>query len=63
MIGDVSLVQNLTSSPERFAIKINDGLVQKMTNRGSIVLSKNLTFNSILLAPNLNLQSFVSKST
>lgn len=49
MIGDVSLVQNLTSSPERFAIKINDGLVQKMTNRGSIVLSKkpNFQFNFI----------------
>lgn len=64
MIGDIKQLTKFNPCYENWIVRITDGSLSRAVGTGSIVLSKDLTLNCVLLVPNLdcNLLS-VSKIT
>ena len=54
MIGDATNFQNYTLCSRDYKVCIADGSLPKVAGTGSVVISKDLTLDSILLVPNLD---------
>ena len=54
MTGDDTLFHTYTPSQESLTVRIADGSLFKVAGTGSIVISKDLTLDSVLHVPNLN---------
>ena len=52
MIGDATILQNYTPCSRDYMIHIADGPLLKVVGIGSVVISKDLTLDSVLLVPN-----------
>ena len=64
MIGDARIFSTYSPCHENFYVRIADGSLSRVTGTGSMVISKNLTLNSVLLVPNLDCNLFsISKQT
>lgn len=64
MTGDSTIIQHFKPCPEDHNVCIDDGSLSKVSGTGSMVISKDLTLESVLLIPKLgcNLLS-ISKLT
>ena len=54
MTGDPTVFHKYSPCYENYTIRIADGSLSKVVGTGSVVLSKDLTLNSVLLVPNLD---------
>ncbi|RVX15883.1 Retrovirus-related Pol polyprotein from transposon TNT 1-94 [Vitis vinifera] len=54
MTGDATIFYTYSSCPNNLTVRIADGSLSKVAGTGSIVLSRDLTLNSVLLVPNLD---------
>ena len=54
MIGDTTIFQNYTPCFGDYTVHIADGSLSKVVGKSFVVISKDLTLNSILLVPNLD---------
>ncbi|RVX01052.1 Retrovirus-related Pol polyprotein from transposon TNT 1-94 [Vitis vinifera] len=54
MTGDATIFDTYSSCPNNLTIRIADGSLSKVAGTGSVVLSRDLTLNSVLLVPNLD---------
>ncbi|RVW57066.1 Retrovirus-related Pol polyprotein from transposon TNT 1-94 [Vitis vinifera] len=54
MTGDVTIFDTYSSCPNNLTVRIADGSLSKVAGTGSVVLSRDLTLNSVLLIPNLD---------
>ncbi|RVW23954.1 Retrovirus-related Pol polyprotein from transposon TNT 1-94 [Vitis vinifera] len=54
MTGDATIFYTYSSCPNNLTIRIADGSLSKVAGIGSVVLSRDLTLNSVLLVPNLD---------
>ncbi|RVW57690.1 Retrovirus-related Pol polyprotein from transposon TNT 1-94 [Vitis vinifera] len=54
MTGDATIFDTYSSCPNNLTVRIADGSLSKVTGTGSVVLSRDLTLNSVLLVPNLD---------
>ena len=58
MTGDISLFQDFHPCSKNYTVCIADGYFSKVFGIGSIIISENLTLESILLVPNLDCNLF-----
>ena len=64
MTGNATIFHKYSPCHENFTIKIVDGSLSKVTSTDSIIISKNLTLDFVLLVPNLDCNlSSISKLT
>ena len=54
MTGDARIFNTYIPCHENFSIRIANGSLSRVTGTGSVVISKNLTLNYVLLVPNLD---------
>ncbi|RVW60823.1 Retrovirus-related Pol polyprotein from transposon TNT 1-94 [Vitis vinifera] len=54
MTGDATIFDTYSSCPNNLTVRIADGSLSKVAGTGSVVLSRDLTLNSVLLVPNLD---------
>ncbi|RVW52456.1 Retrovirus-related Pol polyprotein from transposon RE1 [Vitis vinifera] len=54
MTGDATIFDTYNSCPNNLTVRIADGSLSKVAGTGSVVLSRDLTLNSVLLVPNLD---------
>ncbi|RVW78478.1 Retrovirus-related Pol polyprotein from transposon TNT 1-94 [Vitis vinifera] len=54
MTGDATIFDTYSSCPNNLTVRIVDGSLSKVAGTGSVVLSRDLTLNSVLLVPNLD---------
>ncbi|RVX00895.1 Retrovirus-related Pol polyprotein from transposon TNT 1-94 [Vitis vinifera] len=54
MTGDATIFDTYSSCPNNLTVQIADGSLSKVAGTGSVVLSRDLTLNSVLLVPNLD---------
>ena len=54
MTGDATIFSTYSPCPNNLTVRIADGSLSKVAGTGSVVLSRDLTLNSILLVPNLD---------
>ncbi|RVW29262.1 Retrovirus-related Pol polyprotein from transposon TNT 1-94, partial [Vitis vinifera] len=54
MKGDATIFDTYSSCPNNLTVRIADGSLSKVAGTGSVVLSRDLTLNSVLLVPNLD---------
>ncbi|RVW80333.1 Leucine-rich repeat receptor protein kinase MSL1 [Vitis vinifera] len=54
MTGDATIFDTYSSCPNNLTVRIADGSLSKVVGTGSVVLSRDLTLNSVLLVPNLD---------
>ncbi|RVW35969.1 Retrovirus-related Pol polyprotein from transposon TNT 1-94 [Vitis vinifera] len=54
MTGDATIFDTYSSCPNNLTVRIADGSLSKVVETGSVVLSRDLTLNSVLLVPNLD---------
>ncbi|RVW56778.1 Retrovirus-related Pol polyprotein from transposon TNT 1-94 [Vitis vinifera] len=54
MTGDATIFDTYSSCPNNLTVRIADGSLSKVSRTGSVVLSRDLTLNSVLLVPNLD---------
>ena len=54
MMGDATIFSTYSPCPNNLTVRIADGSLSKVTGTGSVVLSRDLTLNSVLLVPNLD---------
>lgn len=54
MTGDATIFDLYNPCQNNVTVRIADGLLSKVTGTGSVVLSKDITLNSVLLIPNLD---------
>ncbi|KAL6321725.1 hypothetical protein AAG906_031238 [Vitis piasezkii] len=63
MTGDATIFDTYSSCPNNLTVRIADGSLSKVAGTGSVVLSRDLTLNSVLLIPNLGNLLSISKLT
>ena len=54
MMGDATIFYTYSSCPNNLRVRIADGSLSKVAGTGSVVLSRDLTLNCVLLVPNLD---------
>ncbi|RVW76743.1 Retrovirus-related Pol polyprotein from transposon TNT 1-94 [Vitis vinifera] len=54
MTGDATIFDTYSSCPNNLTVRIADGSLSKVAGTGSVVLSRDLTLNSVLFVPNLD---------
>ena len=54
MTGDATIFYTYSPCPNNLTVRIADGSLSKVAGTGSVVLSRDLTLNSVLLVPNLD---------
>ncbi|RVW20625.1 Retrovirus-related Pol polyprotein from transposon TNT 1-94 [Vitis vinifera] len=54
MTGDATIFDTYSSCPNNLTVRIANGSLSKVAGTGSVVLSRDLTLNSVLLVPNLD---------
>ncbi|RVW73200.1 Retrovirus-related Pol polyprotein from transposon RE1 [Vitis vinifera] len=54
MTGDATIFDTYSSCPNNLTVRIADGSLSKVAETGSVVISRDLTLNSVLLVPNLD---------
>ena len=54
MTGDATIFSTYSPCPNNLTVRIADGSLSKVAGTGSVVLSRDLTLNSVLLVPNLD---------
>ncbi|RVW71473.1 Retrovirus-related Pol polyprotein from transposon TNT 1-94 [Vitis vinifera] len=54
MTGAATIFDTYSSCPNNLTVRIADGSLSKVAGTGSVVLSRDLTLNSVLLVPNLD---------
>ncbi|RVW80145.1 hypothetical protein CK203_054111 [Vitis vinifera] len=54
MTGDATIFDTYSSCPNNLTVRIADGSLSKVAGTGSVVLSRDITLNSVLLVPNLD---------
>nr|CAN65095.1 hypothetical protein VITISV_011639 [Vitis vinifera] len=54
MTGDATIFDTNSSCPNNLTVRIADGSLSKVAGTGSVVLSRDLTLNFVLLVPNLD---------
>ena len=54
MTGDATIFCTYSPCPNNLTVRIADGSLSKVAGTGSVVLSRDLTLNSVLLVPNLD---------
>ncbi|RVW47126.1 Retrovirus-related Pol polyprotein from transposon RE1 [Vitis vinifera] len=54
MTGDATIFDTYSSCPNNLTVRIADGSLSKVAGTGSVVLSRDLTLNSVLLVSNLD---------
>ncbi|RVW20455.1 Retrovirus-related Pol polyprotein from transposon RE1 [Vitis vinifera] len=54
MTGDATIFDTYSSCPNNLTVRIADGSLSKVAGTGSVVLSRDLTLNSVFLVPNLD---------
>ncbi|RVX20036.1 Retrovirus-related Pol polyprotein from transposon RE2 [Vitis vinifera] len=54
MTGDATIFDTYSSCPNNLTVRIAYGSLSKVAGTGSVVLSRDLTLNSVLLVPNLD---------
>ena len=54
MTGDSSVFHNYTPSFENNTVRIADGTSSKVAGIGTVIISKDITLNSVLFVPNLD---------
>ena len=54
MTGDATIFYTYSPCPNNLTVRIADGSLSKVAGTGSVVLSRDLTLNSVLFVPNLD---------
>lgn len=54
MTGDLTVFNSYSPCPNNFTVRIADGTLSKVMGKGSVIISQNITLNSVLYVPTLD---------